>query len=82
MLRNASYDFSSGSVDQPGQLLEVFGDVPGVGRSLARCGNQHGALDGVANGDHRSDRRTYLFIGRCRGWRLPPGGSVGRGLHQ
>ena len=66
MLRDASYDFSSGSVDQPGQLFEVLGDVPGVGRSLARRGNQHRTLDGSRTGIIALIGGPYLFIGSGR----------------
>ena len=38
-----------GGVDQPGQLLEVFGDVVGIGRALPRSGHQHRALDRITN---------------------------------
>ena len=49
MLGDASNDFSSGGVDQPGQLFEVFGDVVGIGRALPRRGHQHHALDRITN---------------------------------
>ena len=62
LLRDAADDFGAGGVHQPGQLFQVLGDVPRVGRPLAGRGHQHGALDRIADRDQWSDRGTFLVI--------------------
>ena len=81
MLRNASHNFSAGSVYQPGQFFQMFRDVPCVLRSLAGRSHQHRALDGIADRDQWSDRGTFLVIEiavelRC----FRPSGSAELGL--
>lgn len=62
MLRNASHDFSTGRVYQPGQFFQMFSDVPCVFRSLAGRSHQHRALDRIADRNQWSDRGTSLVI--------------------
>src|SRR6476660_118267 len=52
VLGDAAYNLGAGSIHEPGQLFEVFGNVPRVGRALAGSGYQHHALDRVADWNH------------------------------
>jgi hypothetical protein len=63
MLRDAAYHLGACGIHQPGQLLEVLGNVPRVGRSLAWGGDQYHPLDGVANWYQRSNRGPFLSCG-------------------
>ena len=69
VLRDPAHDFGAGRVHQPGELFQMFGDVPCVFGSLAGRGHQHGALDRIADRDHWSDRGTFLVIESSRAWR-------------
>ena len=82
MLGDAAYDFGTGGVHQPGELFQMFGDVPCVFGSLTGRSHQHGALDRVADRDHWSDSGTFLVIESIRESRgLGPDGSRQLGLH-
>jgi hypothetical protein len=75
MLRNASHDFSTGRIYQPGQLLQMFRDVPCVFRSLAGRSHQHRALDRVADWDQWSDNGAFLVIEFAPELRRPQPGA-------
>ena len=49
LLRHASDHLRTRGVHQPGELFEMLGDVTGVLRPLAWRGDEHRALDGIAN---------------------------------
>ena len=69
LLRHAPDDFGPGRVHQPGELFQVFGDVPGVGTALPRGGDEHRALDRIPDLDRcLADRPSFLVSG-CRGSR-------------
>jgi hypothetical protein len=67
VLRDSAHDFGTGSVDEPGELFQMFGDVSCVFGSLTWRGHQYGALDGIADGNHWSDSGTFLVIESIRG---------------
>ena len=49
VLRDTTDYFGAGGIDQPGELLQMLGDMASVQRPLPRRGHEHGALDGISN---------------------------------
>ncbi len=67
LLGHASDDFGPGRIHEPGQLFQVLGDVPRVGGPLAGCGDEHRALDRIADLDRCFADRVPFPVGVCRG---------------